>query len=153
MRIAFTKLTDDRHRLAIHRDDGSSESVELETRSFLLHDLVHYAVEVEAPFEDGFWGLLARGWTLGSLSDRTMSDPPSAGIALAERLVGPMQSLWNGRLEEARYLELAAGVVDAGFCARVRSRLRALTGHWRATPFGGAMEIDWPVTPPRPTTG
>lgn len=48
MRIAFTKLTQDRHRLEIRREDGSTESVELETRSYLLHDLGHYAVEAEA---------------------------------------------------------------------------------------------------------
>lgn len=149
MRISFTKLADDRHRLAIHRDDGSSDAVELETRSLLLHDLVHYAVEAEASIEDGFWGLLSQGWTLSAFSDRTMKDPPSPGLALAERLVGPMQSLWQGRFEEALYLESAppeaSGIVDADFVARVRSRLRALTGHWRATPFGGVMEIAWPA--------
>lgn len=146
MRIAFSKVGDDRHRLAIHRADGSSEAVELETRSYLLHDLVHYAVEAEVPIADGFWGLLADGWTLAALSDRTMKDPPSTGIALAERLVGPMQSLWQGRYAEAMYLERAPAEasIDAAFVARVRARLRALTGHWRATPFGGAMEISWP---------
>ncbi len=148
MRIALAKLTDDRHRLAIRRDDGSSESVELETRSLLLHDLVHYAVEAEAPIADGFWGLLAAGTTLAELSDRTMTNPVSAGIALAEQLVGPMQSLWNGRLDPAIYLAhgaaIAPAVVDAGFVERVRERLRALTGQWRATRFGEAMELSWP---------
>lgn len=146
-RIALTKLTDDRHRLAIRRDDGSSESVELETRSLLLHDLVHWAIEAEAKIDDGFWGSLAGGTTLEALSDRTAT--PTPGLALAESLVGPMQSLWNGRLDPAIYLEnvgaLAPDVVDAAFVERVCERLRALTGHWRATWFGEVMEIEWPA--------
>lgn len=80
--------------------------------------------------------------TLDALSERTMSDPPSPGIARAEGLVGPMQSVWNGRLDEAVYIEHAK--VNASFVAGVLERLRALWGHWRATPFHQAMEIEWP---------
>ncbi len=148
MRIRFTKVNDERHVLAIERADGTRESVELETRSYLLHDLVHYAVEAEVPIEDGFWGLLARGTTLNELSDRTMANPISPGIALAERLVGPMQSVWNGRLDRALYMENVGSVVDEGFIERVLLRLRALTGHFKGTRFRDAMEIEWP--PPRP---
>lgn len=62
----------------------------------------HYAVEAEAKIDDGFWGLLARGTTLAELSDRTMENPISPGLVLAERLVGPMQSVWNERLGARR---------------------------------------------------
>ena len=148
MRIAFRKINDERHVLTIRRDDGTSESVELETRSFLLHDLVHYAVEAEANIEDGFWGLLARGTTLAELSDRTMAQPLSPGLMRTESLVGPMQSVYNGRLDAARYVENTHGRVDGDFVERVRERLRRLTGHWRGTPFRSEMEIEWP--PPRP---
>jgi hypothetical protein len=144
LRILLTKLSDDRHRLAIERDDASTESVELETRSFLLHDLVHYAVEAEAKIDDGFWGLLARGTTLAELSDRTMATPISPGIALAEKLVGPMQSVWNDRLAPELYMEHARGLVDDGFVDRVRERLRRLTGHWRSVPVRQVMELTWP---------
>lgn len=149
MRISFTKLTDDRHRMSIVRDDGTSQSCELETRSLLLHDLVHLAVEVEAPIEDGFWGLLARGTTLEELGDRERPAPVSPGILVAEGLVGPMQGVWHGRLSVERYLEIASKqeglVIDAAFVERVRERLRRLWGAWRATPFGATLELDWPV--------
>jgi hypothetical protein len=144
MRIGFRKLTDERHVLSIRRDDGTSESVELETRSFLLHDLVHYAVEAEACIEDGFWGLLASGTTLGELKERAMGTALSPGLTRAESLVGPMQSVWNGRLSPALYVEQAGGAIDGAFIERVRERLRALTGHWRGTPFRTEMEIEWP---------
>lgn len=142
MRIHLTKLTDERHRLAIVRADGSAESVELETRSFLLHDLVHYAVEAEAGMRAGFWGLLAAGASLASLADRTLADPKNAELARAETLVGPMQSVWNGRLDKARYIESSS--VDEAFVERVLERLRGLWGHWRATRFRGVMELSWP---------
>lgn len=148
MRITFTKLTDERHRLSIARDDGSAESCELETRSFLLHDLVHYAVEAEAPIADGFWGLLARGTTLAQLAERDRPAPLSEGILVAESLVGPMQSVWQGRLSAERYVEMVPEAcpvaVDAAFVERVHARLRRLWGAWRATPFRAALELDWP---------
>ena len=58
------------HRLEVFRDDGSCECVELETRSLLLHDLVHYAIEAQAEIRTGFYGLLASGTTLAALGDR-----------------------------------------------------------------------------------
>jgi hypothetical protein len=48
MLIQLTGLTPSHHRFQIQRDDGSSEAVELETRSLLIHDLTHYAVEHES---------------------------------------------------------------------------------------------------------
>lgn len=148
MIIELTKLSDERHRLAVSRPGGAHEAAELETRSFLLHDLVHYAVEAEAGITDGFWGLLAEGHTLSELSNRTMTVPLSMGLALAERLVGPMQSVWNGRLDVNLYVEQACtaapDLVNAAFVARVRERLRGLWGEWRATPYRGTMELPWP---------
>lgn len=50
MRISLTKLSDARHRFSYLRADGSGETLELETRSFLIHDLVHFALENAAAF-------------------------------------------------------------------------------------------------------
>lgn len=148
MRIALTRLTDERHRLSVTRDDGTGESCELETRSFLLHDLIHYAVEAEAPIADGFWGLLHQGRTLAELGDRERVGPYSRGAALAETLTGPMQAVWNGRMTTDRFLELAPRetglTIDAAFVERASARLRGLTGAWRATPFRGTLDLDWP---------
>jgi hypothetical protein len=30
------------------------------------------------------------------------------------------------------------------FVVRVQERVRGLVGHWNATPYGGAMELEWP---------
>lgn len=146
MKIRLTRLSNDRHRLAVERADGSRIERELETRSVLLHDLVHYAIEAEAGLEDGFWGLLAAGTDFDELLAEARA-PSRQGIALAESLVGPMQAVWNQRLDPDRYVAMARRVapfVDRAFVDRVRERIRRLWGHWRGTPFHQTMELSWP---------
>jgi hypothetical protein len=70
MRIRLRKLSEERHELAISRDGASWETAECETRSYLTHDLLHYAVEAEAGVQSGFWGRLASGATLAEMNDR-----------------------------------------------------------------------------------
>ncbi len=146
MRIELTPLTPTHHRLAITRADGSHESVELETRSLLLHDLVHLAVETEAGLQQGFWGLVAAGHSLASLR---LDDPDvTADLVLAESLVGPMQAVWNQRLDANRYAERSRRLrpdLDQDFVERVRGRLRRLWGHWDATRHGDTMAVSWPL--------
>lgn len=147
MRIVLTKLTDRSHRFEVVRDDGSREEAELETRSLLLHDLVHYAVEAEARLERAFFGCLAAGTPLAELQQRPY---PAEGteLALAETLVGPLQTLFNGGATRAGYLEHGRAkypdLVDDAFVDAVLERLRRLVGEWRATPFGRTLELAWP---------
>jgi len=50
LRISLTKLSDVRPRFSYQRADGSGATVEFESRSFLIHDLVHFALENAAAF-------------------------------------------------------------------------------------------------------
>ena len=61
MHVLLTKLSDLKHRVEVIRNDGTRDKAELETRSFLVHDLVHYAVEAIAGMTWGFFGTLAAG--------------------------------------------------------------------------------------------
>ena len=147
MRILFHKLGDDAHDLEVVRDDGSRERCPLESRSMLLHDMVHYGVEAELPLDDGFWGMLARGATFAALAGDGMTGALSPGLVTAESLVGPMQSVVNGRLDVARYRALAGAAADGDFVERVLERVRRVRGLWRATPWRGVMELAWPPPP------
>ena len=73
MRILLTKLSNTHHALEIVRTDGSRERVELVTREFLFHDLLHYAVESSLGTQGGVWGALASGKTFADLNDRVGS--------------------------------------------------------------------------------
>jgi len=156
MRIMFQRISDDRHLLAIVREDGSREQVECETRSYLVHDLLHYAVETEAGLDGGFWGNLAKGATLAALNDRSgrpMSAPDSE-LGQIEPIVGAL----TGTLKGGAAAEVVAGVraylqataaaqpawLSEAFVAAVQERMRRLLGHWRATGHGGSMELAWP---------
>ena len=142
MRIAFTKISDDRHAVTVTRRDGTSERVEVETRSFLRHDLAHFAIEVELPIRKGFWGCVASGASL-------MGEGVAGSDAvLAESLAGPIQTLFRTDAGPDAYAELLARVPathdSRDLAARVHERVRQLRGHWKATPHGGQMELVWP---------
>ena len=142
MKVRFTRISDERHAVAVTRDDGSCDRIELESRSFLRHDFAHLAIELELGIHAGFWGSVAAGGAIdgGGLDGEDM--------AMAESLAGPVQTLM--RLEAspsdiARVLERVAPDLASGENAKsVHERLRRLTGHWKATSYGSDMVIEWP---------
>jgi hypothetical protein len=142
MRIAFTKISDQRHAVKITRTDGSAESIELESRSFLRHDLAHFAIETELPIRKGYWGCVAAG---ASLAGAGVTGEESQ---LAESLAGPIQTLFRTEAGPDAYRELirkfAPTGTDPTLAARVHECIRQLRGHWRATPYGGEMKLEWP---------
>jgi len=157
MLIRFTRLTNDRHRFEIVRGDGTRESHELETRSTMLHDLAHYAVETEAVLEDSFYGRLAQGIAYDEL---TVVPPTTPEVMQTEVVVALIQNTFKDgdspKIDaEQRARDIASAFRSVGgqppvwlgedFVARARERLRRLPGRWRATPFHGTMEIEFPL--------
>jgi hypothetical protein len=150
--IRLTRISPTHHRLAIVRADGSAETRDLETRSTLRHDLVHFAVETEAGLSRSFWGLLARGVAYAELTMAGSAAGSKGEIADTERVVGALQGmLATGREPAAFVAAFAEGLrsmdasppswLTAELVVRVRERMRRLEGQWRATPFGQAMEL------------
>ncbi len=141
MRIAFTKISDERHAVTVTRADGTSESVEVETRDFLRHDLAHFAIELELPIRKGYWGCVASGASL------TGEGVAGSDARLAESLAGPIQTLFRIEAGPGDYAELLGRfwpTDSEDLAARVHERIRQLRGHWKATPYGGEMELIWP---------
>ena len=154
MRVSFVKLSDEQHALEVVRADGRRERVVCETRSTLLHDFLHFAVESEGELKGGFWGRLAQGTTLAEMNDRKRpAGPESAELAAIERLVGALHGATKGRSAEELVFgmrrfatSLGASLPDwltESFVARVKERLRQLRGRWNATPYGASMDLDW----------
>lgn len=157
MRILLTKISDERHALEVVRANGDRERVEHVSREFLFHDLLHYAVESELGTQGGFWGALAKGKSMSDLNDRTgtaMGDlsPPIAGI---EAIVGMMTGVVKSAASTDEVIAslrgyLAAMTVaapewcTAAFVNGVRERMRQIFGRWKAVPYRGSMEIQWP---------
>jgi hypothetical protein len=142
MRIAITKISDDRHAVAITRSDGTSEHIELESRSFLRHDLAHFAVEIELPIRKGDWGCVSTGASL------TGEHVAGREAQFAETLAGPIQTLFRTNAGQEAYAGLLGKVpppyASDDLAGRVYERVRQLRGHWKATRYGDAMNLVWP---------
>jgi hypothetical protein len=140
--VVFTKLSDKRHSVRVKRADGTSDVVELDSRSFLRHDLSHLAVESELHLAHGVWGSVAAGGSLDGIG------LDGADMPLAEAVSGPMQTLMRtgGGVPEvlAALTEVAPSVATLDLAERIHDRLRTYRGHWKATPYGGEMVVEFP---------
>lgn len=163
MIIRLQKISPTHHRLEVTRQNGSQESAELETKSFLGHDLLHYAVEAEAGLEQSFWGLAAQGHSFVALSAKDEmkgATVPRDELGITEMVVGAL----TGFLQQPAEGQAVLDGLKNGFAAynlqfpsyltleyfeNVAERYRKLLGHWRGTPFGETMELAWPATSPR----
>jgi hypothetical protein len=154
MLIRLTKLTNDRHRFEIVRSDGTRESHELETRSTLLHDLAHYAVETEAELAESFYGRLAQGMAYEALTLEPATPEAMQTEAVVVLLQGTCKDGGSPKTDaEQCAREIIAGFrsvesqppdwVTPDFVARARDCLRRVQGQWRATPFHQTMELEF----------
>jgi hypothetical protein len=152
--LSFTRVSPTYHRFEYRRADGTGETLELETRSFLVHDLIHYAVESEAGLRGSFYGILDR---IGGYEELSVNGGAALGgeIAITERIVGALTgALREDDLDEAAFVRSVTEYLDLfeeraprwfseTFVLAVRERMRQLTGRWNATPFGEAMELSF----------
>lgn len=143
--VRFTRLNPTHHRFEAIRADGTREVREFESKSLLLHDLVHFAVESEGELRGGFYGALSQGANYDA--------PREGNEAMAiESVVGPLQGALKGDVDPQAFVarhraaqqSMGTGSPDwmtPELIARVLERLRQLQGQWRATPFGETMEL------------
>ncbi|MCG8415640.1 MAG: hypothetical protein MI746_15600 [Pseudomonadales bacterium] len=141
MKILFTKLSDEEHRVHIVRCDGSEDDATLNSRSFLRHDFAHLATEECVGLARGFWGQVAKG---AGLNGTGIGGPEAQ---LAEALAAPIQTLMRTGATVETYEKTLSHVLpdrDCGELAmQVKERGRQLEGYWRATPYGETMEVEW----------
>ena len=149
MEIELVKVSDEVHRVGVRRADGSEETVELDSRSFLRHDLAHFATELELGLAEGVWGSVAGG---GSLSGEGLD---GVDMALAETVSGPMQTMMRTGADSAEIHDVLARVAPevatADLAERLHFRMRALAGHWASVNYGDTMVLHWPESTGRPT--
>jgi hypothetical protein len=154
--LRFTRISPTRHRFEYRREDGSGEAIVMETKSLLLHDLVHYAVESEAGLKGSFFGILER---IGGYEELSLTGGAALGgeVAITERVVAALQGARKSDDLDAEgfarrvgaflelYDERAPRWLTPAFVRAVRERMRQLEGRWKATPFGATMELEFPA--------
>jgi hypothetical protein len=151
LRIRLTRLSNDRHRFEATRPNGEVEMRELETRSYLIHDLVHFAVESEAKLQNSFYGQLARG---AGYDDMASTGPETPEGVKTEMVVGALQGAIKEDVDPVAFVSQLSGMwanigreppewLTPELIAGVLRRLRVLQGLWRATPFGKTLELEF----------
>jgi hypothetical protein len=156
--LRFTRISPTHHRFEYRREDGTGETLEMETRSFLLHDLLHFALESEAGLRGSFYGILGR---IGGYEELSVAGGAALGgeIAITERVVGALTGATQDEDLDAEafvaqvgeyldlFVERAPRWLTPAFIAAVRERMRQLTGRWKATQFGETMELQFHPSP------
>ncbi len=148
--IRLTRISPTHHRFEYLRADGTGESLDLMTREFLRHDLVHFAVETEARLRGSFYGLLDK---IGGYAEISLEGAALGGEAqITEMVVGPLQNALAPDTAGASVADhIAEFMRDMGlipprwlsgaFIDAVRERVRRLEGEWKAIPFGETMTL------------
>jgi hypothetical protein len=151
LNVRLKRLSPTHHEFAYVREDGSGEAAELETKTLLFHDLLHFAVETEAGLGRSFYGKLASGSTFADLR-HDAREMQAGEAATTERAVGAMTGAIKSAAPAERvvavFRELSAALGETPpawfsdeFVDRVRERMRRLMGEWKATPFGAVMTL------------
>lgn len=158
MKITFQKISNDQHRLTIERADGSSETSVLETKSLLLHDFIHLAIELEAGLKESFWGLVAAGHSFLALAGKDEmqgEEIDRSEVAITEIVVGAFTGMLQRSVPAEFVIDGIRNVCEAtnrpypsylsnGFIDAAFERLRHIRGAWNATAFGNVYTVEWP---------
>lgn len=159
--IEFAKRKDGNTVLRCLRDDGSTtwqRNENQHARFFPVHDLLHYAIESELGFTQGFFGLIAAGWKIDETTGKSPRGALPEETLEAEHFVSELTAEWNSDTElsaadfneqtaafaKARHLPLPRKVTNEQL-ARVRRRFKELCARWRDLPDGETLRLEFPI--------
>jgi hypothetical protein len=162
--VEFAKRKDGNTVLRCIRDDGSTtwqRNENQHARFFPLHDLVHYAVESELGFGEGFFGLLAAGWNIDETTGKSARGALPHEALEVEHFVSSFMAEWNSEAEwsasdfnaqaaafaQARNFPAPRTLTDEEL-ARVRHRFKELASQWRDLPDGETLRLEFPRARP-----
>lgn len=147
MKIELFKTDHSYHRVTITRQDGTTDAVDLHTKTYLLHDICHYCVEQSLNYDKGFWGMLAAGHSFSELAGK--DNPMTDELRFIEKIVGPVQSVVSGHValeafpDYTAYLnsELAAKLP----VAEVVAQINTLMQQWDSLSHGQSIALQFRV--------
>lgn len=160
MIVELKKVSPTHHAFTMVFANGGKETIQLETKTFLYHDLLHFAVESEAHLQHSFYGKLAKGQHYEDLQLPEMSVISGGGedeSLMTERIVGVMTGVLKGGKGGEEAMGALHNLLSASgeevpewftpdFVGRVKERMRTLEGAWKGTPFGSAMKLVFEVS-------
>jgi hypothetical protein len=155
LNIRIKKISPTHHQFKYRRADNTGESLELETKTFLYHDFLHFAVESEAHLENSFYGQLVKRKNYAALTEPMNGELNfSTEIVVTERVVGALTGALKSSSSFEQMYSSMKNMFDAygepvpkwlteRFFVNVKERMRHLLGQWSATKFGEIMELQF----------
>ena len=152
--LKIKRISHTHHTLEYKREDGTGESTELESKTFLMHDFVHYCVEKEAGLTDGFFGLLEKGCTYESLSYKDKEHPDCKVTEDIERVTGVMTGVVKGDATVSQTKDIFQNMYNAyntpqpswineSNLTNAHERYKRLMGEWNSLKFGETLELEF----------
>lgn len=130
MQIWISRIDPKTHRFRALRPPHPPVDLVLETRSMLLHDFAHYALEATLETDQGFYGLVAAGADVPTLREHQLPPDQWEELMALEGMVAMLQSSFKRG-------ERRSG--DASW-----ELLRAVNGAWSKARQGEALFLPWP---------
>lgn len=160
MIIEFVKRKDGNTVLRCLRDGGSNtwqRNDNQQARFFPIHDLLHYAVESELRFSNGFFGLIAAGWNIDETTGKSPRGALPDEAIEVEHLVSSFTAEWNSDAgwsaadfnDQARAFATTRRLppprsLTEEELVRVRNRFKELAAQWRDLPEGKTLSLEFP---------
>jgi hypothetical protein len=144
--IIFTKNNPATHTITIFKDGEKWDEVTLDTKTYFLHDLVHYCVESELRLKQGFWGMIDQGYKMDQLSGKT--NELTDELRRIEHIVGATQSVYSGYMSAEMFhenLKVIQYSVSEGFLEKVMEKVKSVTDKWTYLPVGDSLKLEFAI--------
>ena len=144
MKIEIQKLSKYQCLYTITRGDQSVERITLETKTYLVHDICHFAVEKNLGYTNGFWGMLSQGYTFSALFGK--DNPQTEELRFIEQIVGPVQSAYSGHIPKKdfeQYISHLSITLSESVLGTYLTEIRTIVEHWEQLMVGQQITLEW----------
>ncbi|MES2762823.1 MAG: hypothetical protein V4677_11480 [Bacteroidota bacterium] len=134
------------HTIVVFKNGKKFDEVTLDTKTYFLHDLAHYCVEMELRLTQGFWGMIDQGYKMEQLSGKT--NEFTEELRRIEHIVGATQSVYIGYMSPEMFdenLKVIHYKVPQDYLEQVIERIKSLINTWNYLPVGNEMEVEFSI--------
>lgn len=162
LHLELTRRIDGTVVFQVRRDDGTTDWQKQDGKNagfFPLHDLTHFAVEMELGIGDAFYGLLASGWSISDTEGKSDRGPLPLNALFVEAVVGTFDSerasgsLWTAAdfneslaTHMGRDGRMTPRQLTDDDLERIRRRRAALFARWQSLPAGDTLRLEFPAS-------
>lgn len=146
MKIDITKKNTHQCEYGLTRTNGSKETITLDSRTYLLHDVCHFVVEQHLGYPNGFWGMLALGHTFKDLFGK--DNPQTTELRFIEQIIGPIQSIHSGHIPKqdlGLYLEHLDFTIPEPVLDGILTEIGAIIAQWYKLEVGQRFTLEWTI--------